>query len=220
MVAIAESFASQGARQEDPGHGTGIPMNNRYFGPADEQQVFWHHDWWMVDCIQGCQGLEWCRLGYPPWELWIKHIPGRYLFSKNAWKTKNMSTSSWIQRGPARACGELEMGPKSFLAGVSCWIWCPSTRLLTLLPGLQEDSTRNRIFTPCASSWTGAQLIIRRATNAIQEPVGRSSNFTGEGAGGQTGLLWQVLAVSSSCSILSISVELGFFKWSTTAKWG
>jgi len=29
MVAIAESFASQGARQEDPGHGTGIPMNNR-----------------------------------------------------------------------------------------------------------------------------------------------------------------------------------------------
>lgn len=33
-----------------------------------------------------------------------------------------MSTSSWIQRGPARACGELEMGPKSFLAGVSCWI--------------------------------------------------------------------------------------------------
>ena len=32
MVAIAESFAGQGARQEDPGHGTGIPMNNRYLG--------------------------------------------------------------------------------------------------------------------------------------------------------------------------------------------
>ena len=29
MVAIAESFAGQGARQEDPGHGTGNPMNNR-----------------------------------------------------------------------------------------------------------------------------------------------------------------------------------------------
>ena len=42
MVAIAESFASQGAMQEDPGHGTGNPMNNRYFGPTDEQQVFWN----------------------------------------------------------------------------------------------------------------------------------------------------------------------------------
>ena len=29
MVAIAESFSGQGARQEDPGHGTGNPMNNR-----------------------------------------------------------------------------------------------------------------------------------------------------------------------------------------------
>jgi len=29
MVAIAESFAGEGARQEDPGHGTGNPMNNR-----------------------------------------------------------------------------------------------------------------------------------------------------------------------------------------------
>ena len=29
-MAIAESFAGQGARQEDPGHGTGIPMNNRW----------------------------------------------------------------------------------------------------------------------------------------------------------------------------------------------
>ena len=74
--------------------------------------------------IQGCQGLEWCRLGYPSWELWIKYIPGRYLFPKNAWKTKNMSTSSWIQRGPARACGESEMGPKSFLAGESSVSHC------------------------------------------------------------------------------------------------
>ena len=32
MVAIAERFAGQGARQEDPGHGTGIPMNNRWLG--------------------------------------------------------------------------------------------------------------------------------------------------------------------------------------------
>ena len=32
MVAIAESFAGEGARQEDPGHGTGNPMNNRWLG--------------------------------------------------------------------------------------------------------------------------------------------------------------------------------------------
>ena len=31
-MAIAESFAGQGARQEDPGHGTGNPMNNRWLG--------------------------------------------------------------------------------------------------------------------------------------------------------------------------------------------
>ena len=40
MVAIAESFASQGARQEDPGHGTGNPMNNRYFGQPMNNRYF------------------------------------------------------------------------------------------------------------------------------------------------------------------------------------
>ena len=30
MVTIAQSFAGQGARQEDPGHGINNPMNNRW----------------------------------------------------------------------------------------------------------------------------------------------------------------------------------------------
>ena len=30
MVAIAQSFASQGARQEDPEHGINTPMNQRW----------------------------------------------------------------------------------------------------------------------------------------------------------------------------------------------
>ena len=50
MVAIAESFASQGARQEDPGHGINNPMNNRWLNNMIVQR--------MMDYIQGCQGLE------------------------------------------------------------------------------------------------------------------------------------------------------------------
>ena len=45
MVAIAESFVSQGARQEDPGHGTGVPMNNRYFGTLAQSMNNRSFDW-------------------------------------------------------------------------------------------------------------------------------------------------------------------------------
>ena len=50
MVAIAESFASQGARQEDPGHGINNPMNNRWLNNMIVQCT--------MDSIQGCRGLE------------------------------------------------------------------------------------------------------------------------------------------------------------------
>ena len=39
MVAIAESFAGQGAKQEDPAHGTGIPMNNRWWDLTWPNQI-------------------------------------------------------------------------------------------------------------------------------------------------------------------------------------
>ena len=74
---------------------------------------------------------------------------------------KNICTSSWIQRGPARACGEWEMGQKSFLAGLVLYHYTVPLKLLALVVDLPEDLTRNRIFTPCGSSLTGGQLMMR-----------------------------------------------------------
>ena len=82
-------------------------------------------------------------------------ISTRWQYLSTQGKQKTIP-SSWIQMGPAKACGGWETEHKSFSAGSVQNVF-PST-LLTLFSDLREDLTRHQIFTQCGSSWTGFHL--------------------------------------------------------------
>lgn len=125
-----------------------------------------------------------------------------------------MSTPSWILTGAAKACGGWEMGQRSFLAGLlgDVFHFNKTSSLCRFARRFDQESDLHTMRFQL-NRWTNAKHVICFRSLWEGLPLSKEKELVLRLA------YFDRYLLSHSWRIQSVSVELGYFKWSTTAFW-